>query len=141
VGDRAYFCETAGSLGLLLGIDGGWPVEPGWWKRSTKHFTDDINKHCHLCGCAMPLMKRSSTEGVDDISPEMYEWLKDTSPKIKAGKYKIHDLTLCNDNRQMATYKDLSYREEIAKKYGIFLSINDKNYITPHLFKKWKKED
>jgi len=139
VGDRAYFCETAGCLGLLLGIDGGWAVEPGWWKRATKEFTDDINKHCHFCGVAMPLMKRISTEGIDDISPAMFERLKDTSPKIKAGKYQIHDLIPCNDNRQMATYKDVDYRNGIAKRYGMFLSQNDKKYLTPHLFKKWEK--
>jgi hypothetical protein len=140
VGDKAYFCETAGCLSLLLGIDCGWTVEPGWWTKSTKHFTDQINACCHLCGQAMPLKKRASVEIIDDISPAMYERLKDTSPKLKKGKYKIHDLTICNDPAPMATYKDPAYRDIIADRYGIFLTINQQGFQSPHLYRNWTKE-
>src|ERR1017187_3232674 len=34
----AFFCEVAASLSDLFDGPEGWPVEPGWWKRTTKDF-------------------------------------------------------------------------------------------------------
>jgi hypothetical protein len=87
----------------------------------------------------MPLGKRFSIENVDDISPKWLERLKDTSPKIKDGKYHVHNLQLQNDCRQMATYKNLDYRDKIARRYGMFLEINDLGFWQPYLLKKWTK--
>ncbi len=136
----AFFCEMAASLSMLLDMDGGWPIEPQWWTRTPKDFVSQMEKYCPLCGMAVPLKKRVSTEEIDDISPGMYERLKDTSPKIKKGKYQIHNLAMCNDNRQMATYKDPKYREGIANRYGLFLFPNEQHFLTPYLRRNWKKE-
>ena len=143
VADRAYFCETAGCLSLLLGLEqqnAGWPVEKNWWTKSVKHYREQIDTCCKFCGQAMPLKKRASVEGVDDISPKMHERLKLTSPKLKAGKFHIHDLQICNDTSPMATYKDTNYRDAIAARFGLFLSINAQGFQSPHLYRDWKKE-
>jgi hypothetical protein len=137
----AFFCEVAAALALLIDGDDhkGWEVRPGWYNRIPKDFKEQMEKYCMLCGCAMPLKKRASIDGRDDISPEWLERLKAISPKVKAGKYVKHDLVLERDNRQMATYKDCDYRTGIAKPYGIFLVLNERNFQSPYLMSNWKK--
>ena len=142
----AYFCEIAASLAILLekkydfkGEEIAWKVEPGWWTRVPMHFTNQMKEFCSICGLAMPLMKRFSIDKVDDISPHWLARLKDTSPRVRAGKYEIHDLKFANDCRQMATYKDLDYRDRIARRYGMFLEVNEMGFWQPYLLRKWKK--
>lgn len=144
----AFFCEVAAALALLLDLGGGWDVTttPEWWTKVPKDFVSQMETYCKLCGAAMPLRKRSSCEGADDISPEMFERLKDSSPKIKAHTaenptYQIHDGELVADNRQVATYKDPEYRENIAARYGIFLTVNEKNFNKPNLRKERSKQN
>lgn len=140
----AFFCEVAAALSMLFDRDGeslGWKVEPGWWKRVPKDFIDQMARYCQMCGCAMPLKKRESVDGKDDISPEMAKMLKEISPKLKRGEYIEHDKALCNDNRQMATYKDGKYRDEIAARYGLFLMNNQCGYQTPHLKDKFETKE
>ena len=139
----AFFCELAASLSMLLSKEpDGWPVEPGWWLRVPRDYNEQIDKYCMNCGFAMPLRKRASAEGIDDISPAVYELLKSTSKKIKAGKCRIHDLTIHQDNYNLSAqpYKDLSYRDAIANRYGLFLSNNERGYQSPHLFREFKQE-
>lgn len=146
----AFFCEVAGALSMLLEKKEeslGWKVEPGWWLRTPKDYTAQVERYCALCGCAMPLAKRPSVDGVDDISPEMYERLRGMSPKIakyereKGEKYPLHNLKLTSDQRQMATYKDAEYRAAIAKRYGMFLEVNERGFDTPYLLRKWNSGD
>lgn len=141
----AFFCEIAASISMLLdkktdknGNWIGWKVEPGWWTRSTLHFHEQIKQFCTTCGLAMPLRKRASTDEIDDISPYWLNKLKDRSPKVQAGKYELHDLQLCNDERPLAAYKDPHYRDKIAARYGMFLMVNERSFQTAYLSKKWK---
>jgi hypothetical protein len=132
----AYFCEIAASMAALFD-DGetAWPVEPQWWTRSPMDYGEQVKKWCPLCGGAVPLKWRYSPEIVDDVSPGMLERLKTIdSPKIKRGEFAVHDLQMCQENRQKATYKDNNYRNDIAARYGLFLVINQKGFWTP--FKK-----
>ena len=134
----AYFCEIAASIAMLLGRKGtAWKVEPGWWTRVPMHYTEQIKDFCSICGLAFPLEKRFSIENIDDISPKWLERIKN-SPKIKQGRYKIHDLQMKQDCRQMASYKEYDYRDRIARRYGMFLEVNDMGFWTPYLLKKWK---
>ena len=121
-------------------MDVGWKVEREWWTRSPIDFGNQRDV-CDYCGCALPLKKRVSTEKIDDISPLMFERLKDISPKIKAGKYEVHDLKFVDDRRQPATYKEVEYRDGIAARFGMFLMINERGYQTPHLKKDWRLSD
>jgi hypothetical protein len=137
----AWFCEIAASLAVLLDVHNlGWDVEQGWWGRSPQHFVQQMAM-CHFCGLAMPLKRRCSTDEIDDISPKMYEILKDISPKLIKGKYKIHDLKpFEGEEGQCATYKEEGYRDKIAKRYGMFLMINEQRFQTPFLLRNWKPE-
>jgi len=133
-----WFCEVAGALAMLLDVnDLAWEINDAWWLKSPQHFVKQM-KMCHFCGEAMPLLKRASVEGIDDISPKMLERLKETSPKVKRGKVEVHNGELVIDERQTATYKDNDYRNEIARRYGMFVMINECGYHTPYLLKNWK---
>lgn len=135
----AFFCEIAAALSMLLSDEpDGWPVGKHWWARVPRHYAEQMDKYCTKCGAAMPLKKRASCESVDDISPKMFELLKDKSPKIKRGDFKIHNLMLEQDDRQIATYKDETYRAKIAERYGMFLVLQESGFQRPYLDKKYK---
>jgi hypothetical protein len=132
----AFFCEVAAAWAELLNDGYGWPVEPGWWWRTPKDFTSQIERYCHRCGGAMPLKRRLSTEGIDDISVNNLRLLESVgSRKVKAGKYKVHDCTTVRwkDQEPMAAYKDEHFRNEIAARYGMFLVLNSKGFQVPYL--------
>lgn len=67
----AFFCEIAAALDMLLDGPGGWPIEPGWWRRQPADFADQLH-WCELCSAALPVPKRDAREETDDVSPE---WL------------------------------------------------------------------
>ncbi len=84
----AFFCEIAGALDMLFDGPGGWKIEPGWWKRKPEDFADQLH-WCELCGFALEgrTFTRDSQEEIDDVSPRLYELLKNTcSPKLKSGQ-------------------------------------------------------
>ncbi|MCR5128201.1 MAG: radical SAM protein [Lachnospiraceae bacterium] len=84
-----FFCEVAGVLDMLLDGPGGWPIEPGWWKRTPDQFGDQLH-WCELCGFALDTFTRDSAEEIDDISPEWYERLKALkSPKLASGRANV----------------------------------------------------
>ena len=137
----AWFCEIAGALAMLVGDDfgAGWKVEAEWWTRSPLKFTRQMDKFCRMCGAALPMFKRESTDGRDDVSVWWAETLgKLKSPKLLSGRCVVEDPFTCSpDNRQTATYKDPSYRAVIADRYGMFLMNNSMGFQTPHLRSKW----
>ncbi len=84
-----FFCEVAGVLDMLLDGPGGWPIEPGWWKRTPDQFGDQLH-WCELCGFALDTFTRDSAEEIDDISPEWNERLKALkSPKLASGRANV----------------------------------------------------
>lgn len=136
----AYFCELAASMAALFNDpETAWRVEPGWWLRVPKDYAAQMNKWCPKCGGALcgPISAwgRPSTDIIDDISPMMLERLKRIrSPKIKRGEYAVYDCKAVPvpESRQMATYKDEPYRQVIARRYGLFLMLNQKGFMTPY---------
>lgn len=83
----AFFCEIAGALDMLFDGPGGWKIEPGWWKRKPEDFADQLH-WCEICGFALEgrTFTHDSQEETDDVSPTVYEMLKDIgSPKLKSG--------------------------------------------------------
>ncbi len=81
----AFFCEIAGALDMLFDGPGGWKIEPGWWKREPEDFGEQL-QWCEICGGALFHSGRLSSEEIDDVSPLLYQKLKEAdSPKLKAG--------------------------------------------------------
>lgn len=81
----AFFCEVAAAMDATLGGPGGWPIEPGWWKRKPCDFGDQLH-WCEMCSAALPMPKRDANEEHDDVSPIWNEKLKQIdSPKHRKG--------------------------------------------------------
>mgnify|MGYP001596766049 CR=1 FL=1 len=96
----AYFCEIAASLGALFGMP-GWPIEPGWWRKTPDQFQDQVAQFCGKCSGALPLPAFSDGKGGRDgptkdvISPGNLERLRAAgSPKVARGHYEIWDRKL-----------------------------------------------
>ena len=71
---------------MLFDGPGGWPIEPGWWKRKPSEFGDQL-RWCELCGFPLNTFMRESSDETDDVSPTLYKELeKIGSPRMKAGK-------------------------------------------------------
>jgi len=132
----AWFCEVAANMAMLYGEGEGWPVEPGWWKRTPKDYIEQMEKWCPRCGMAAPLALRASVSHFDDVSPLNYAALKD---KVRhPERLVVHDLTMTTERPPMAAYKDFDYRNRCADKYGMFLIINEANTWTPYMQKDGK---
>lgn len=139
----AWFCEIAGSMSMLFGEGTGWKVEPGWWWRIPADFRSQMDMFCSRCGFPVKAKRRSSQDEIDDISLGNFKRLEHLSKKIGRGKYKIYDFT-DNSNSEMceaplAKYKDTTYRDRIARRYGMYVTINDQHFWSPYLMKRWKK--
>lgn len=131
----AFFCEIAAAMSLLFDGSEGWKVEPAWWKRTVKDFREQMEEFCPKCGVALPLPRRPSVDGRDDISPKNLARLRGKSLKIDAGKYVVSDLTQVANPEPMAAYKDKYYRDKIADRYGIYLVENELGFLSPYLKK------
>jgi len=130
----AYFCEVAAALDILLDLNCGWPVAPGWWEKSPHHFRSQIDAFCLNCGGALRCAPRMDIEGLDDVSPWWLAKLQQTgSPKIKAGKYHLRQGAFQSDNSVNTFRKNKMYFHEIAAKYGITLVTQPNGFLRPVL--------
>ena len=79
----AFFCEVAAAMDMLFDGPGGWKIEKGWWKRGPEDYKEQL-MWCEFCSGAFHSFDRDANESVDDVSPYMYEKLKEIgSPKLK----------------------------------------------------------
>jgi hypothetical protein len=127
----AWFCEIAAALSMLFEEGEGWPVEPGWWWKTPKDFREQIEQFCPRCGFAIPTALRASVDNIDDISPLNYEALKNRVRHPE--RFVLHPLTCVKERPQMAAYKDFDYRNRIARRYGMYLIINEMGFWTPYM--------
>lgn len=105
-----FFCEIAGALDMLFDGPGGWPIEKDWWKRKPEDFGDQLH-WCELCGIALNTKSRNANEGIDDVSPTLYEKLQEIgSGKLKKKTVHIYtkeDLpTNINDNKKFEYHEN-----------------------------------
>ena len=137
----AWFCEVAGSLSILFDGPKGWDVDGDWWKKTTKDYTSQREWACRKCGAALPIKReRTSQDYTDDVSVSSMERLQHIrSRKIGKGEVECKpqfefDPELvksgCYPNQ---TYKEFEYREKVAAKYGIVLTMNPLGYPEPHM--------
>lgn len=135
----AFFCEVAAALSDLFDGPQGWPVEPGWWKRTPAEFKEQREWACTKCGAALPLERiRNSQDNRDDVSVSNLERLKAVkSRKVARGEYALReefkfDPKLREHHGYPAqTYKEEQYRQRIAARYGILLVMNPRGYWEP----------
>ncbi|OIO05550.1 MAG: radical SAM protein [Desulfovibrionaceae bacterium CG1_02_65_16] len=123
----AFFCEVAASFDMLFDGPGGWPVEPGWWKRRPGDYDEQMKRSCPRCGCAIPLKRRPSSQEIDDVSPGNLEaLLAIRSPKALRGHVEIYGGGLAEDwnpgpnwyMNELDRSVELEYRDHIAQRLG-----------------------
>lgn len=102
----AFFCEVAAALDATFDGPGGWPIEPGWWKRKPEDFKEQL-KYCEMCSACLKVPTRDANEETDDVSPAMYDKLVQIrSPKIKQKLINIVPVPVSGD----ATHEKISGR-------------------------------
>ena len=85
----AFFCEIAASLDMLFDGPGGWPIEPGWWRRKPEDFGDQLH-WCELCSAALNVPSAPAASHCEIMSPGIFEKLRERDPwKIRTGHYRI----------------------------------------------------
>lgn len=96
----AFFCEVAGALDMLFNGPGGWPIEPGWWKRKPSEFGDQLN-WCEMCSAALKVPSNEANDECDIVSPKMLEKLKEVnSPKVRKNQFVILDTASYDPKKQ-----------------------------------------
>lgn len=119
----AFFCEIAAALDMLFDGPGGWPIEPGWWKREEEDFGDQL-QWCELCGVALQTFTRDANEEIDDMSQTLYEKIRRmNSPKFRQGKYNVIQVENGKITEESKAHgKELSgsvhYSDSIEAKFG-----------------------
>jgi hypothetical protein len=109
----AFFCEVAAALDALLDGPGGWPIEPGWWKRTPADFADQL-KWCELCGAALPTTPRDANDEIDEVSPLWKRNLEAIrSPKALAGLVRELDVAgYAEEKREVTDTPEPYFAEE-----------------------------
>lgn len=118
----AFFCEIAGALSDLMGVN-GWPIEPGWWNKTPEQFQDQVDTFCHKCGGCLPMEAQSDGRGgrdgdtVDLVSPGNFDMLiLAGSPKAMAGNVQIFDRKITREEieAKLVGWNPRSFRGFVA---------------------------
>lgn len=131
----AYFCEVAAAMDLLLDTGTAFDIHDPWWLKHPVEYWDQIEALCSHCSVPLSLTPRLDTDGIDDMDPFWYEKVKETSPKVKAGKYKIYNGPIkdTSKNYQINSFrKDMEYLRGIGLKFGLDLVLKKNGYLRPY---------
>jgi hypothetical protein len=105
----AFFCEIAAALDMLFDGPGGWPVEPGWWRRTPDEFGDQL-KYCELCSAALAVPQIEGNMETDIVSPEMWQRLKDRKAwKISNNRCVVFDTASYDKEKYSLNYDGEPY--------------------------------
>lgn len=131
----AFFCEVAAALDYVFQGPGGWPVEPGWWKKTPKDYIEQMERSCTKCGAPYKLKARKDTEEIDDISYSNLQRLAELkSPKVGRGRFAIYTAGIITEEFHINQFrKDDQYFSKIAGRYGLGLRANSIGYLEPYL--------
>lgn len=85
-----FYCEVAAAQDHLYNGAGGYPIEPGWWNKTTEQYRDQVKRYCINCSAAIPMPRFSAHSGKDLVSVSIAEKLKGcASPKFLKGNFEI----------------------------------------------------
>lgn len=114
----AFFCEIAAAMDATLGGPGGWPIEPGWWKREPKDFKEQLD-WCEMCSACLPMPSRDANDETDDVSPIWAEKLKQiNSPKFRKGLVNTFDPVAYQQDRHSIIQQPTPYMDDQESRMG-----------------------
>lgn len=112
----AFFCEIAGALDMLLDGPGGWPIEKGWWMREEKDFGNQL-EWCEICGLALQTFSRDANDEVDDVSEDLYHYIKNLrGKKVNVLKINNGNLDLIQSDKILEYHGD-HYSEQYTDRF------------------------
>lgn len=130
-----FFCEVAAALDMLFDGPGGMDIESGWWNKDISEFKEQFWA-CELCGAPFDTFTRNANDEIDDMSPILYEKLKEIgSKKIESGKYTIVEIDrngVIAESSKASTIRfggNLPYAESEQAKFN-----KDKTKLYPKAF-------
>ncbi len=129
----AFFCEVAAALDILLDGPGGYPVEPGWWKRTPEMFQDQVERYCSLCSAAIPLPPVDARQGKDLISPDIARRLEACgSPRHTRGNTQVWEKILSAEDvsEYAKNWKPWSHRP--FRQCGPDMFLDDEGQVVNH---------
>ncbi len=85
----AYFCEVAGALDGVRGVNHGVRVFPGWWQHDMKTFEHQVKACCDE-GCGVPLSRLGHLDR-DNTYDVSRSWVKLTIGAKPQRKHDLHD--------------------------------------------------
>ncbi len=131
----AFFCEVAAAFDYVFQGPGGWPVEPGWWKKTPKDYVEQMERSCSRCGAPYKLKARKDTDEIDDIGYSNLQRLAELkSPKVGHGRFAIYTAGIVSDEYHINQFrKDDDYFRTIAGRYGLGLRSNKIGYLEPYV--------
>ena len=119
----AFFCEIAASQDYLFDGPGGYPIEPGWWKKTPEQFQDQVGEYCGKCSGALPMATLSDNRGgrespsVDVVSPKnLKRLLKAGSLRALKGNIKVRTEKFTKEeiDAHIKTWKPRNFRNFVA---------------------------
>jgi hypothetical protein len=114
----AFFCEVAAAMDATLNGPGGWPIEPGWWKRKPSEFGDQLN-WCEMCSACLPMPSRDANDETDDVSPVWAQKLKEiNSPKVAKELVNEFDPVAYQADKHSINQKITPYMEDQEDRLG-----------------------
>lgn len=133
----AFFCEIAGAFDMLFNGPGGWPIEKGWYNRGPKDFGDQL-QWCELCSLCLDVPQRISCDEHDDVTPLIYEKLKEIeSPKMAAGLCVQYDAS----THDRAKYKSFSGATDYMEAGGNIRTTKENRNLYPKKFTATNKKN
>lgn len=129
----AFFCEVAAAMDATFDGPGGWPIEPGWWKRKPEDFGDQL-KWCEMCSACLPVPKRNANDETDDASPFWVEKLKALgSPKLRKGLVEEFDPAAYDPKQHDITAGEQPYLSSNLQRIGLGQQILAPKEVLPVL--------
>lgn len=114
----AFFCEIAAAMDATLGGPGGWPIEPGWWKRKPQDFKEQLD-WCEMCSACLPMPNRNANDQTDDVSPVWSIKLKEiNSPKLKKGLVNTFDPVAYQQDQHSIIQRPTPYMDDQEDRMG-----------------------
>jgi hypothetical protein len=112
----AFFCEVAAALDMTFDGPGGWPVEPGWWKRTPAEFGDQL-QWCERCSACLPVPARDANDETDDVSPfYRAELERINSRKLRNDQVAVFDPVALRDENHAVTQGSQPYLSDNASR-------------------------
>lgn len=114
-----FFCEVAAALDWLFQGPGGYPIEPGWWKRDPCDFQDQVKRYCPMCSGALPFVRFRNQGEKDVVSKGNLERLLAVqSPKAIRGDVIVYDRSVTAEDvhKQEKDWKPWQYLGSLFKR-------------------------